>query len=154
MGLDMSLNATRYLSDMFVEGDDARADAITKLFPELVATESTTKFSVNQVRIEVIYWRKANAIHNWFVQNCQDGDDDCRPYRVMRMQLIELKELCQHVIENPERAEELLPTKAGFFFGSVDIDEWYMKELERTVKSIDAALNLPTAWEFEYQSSW
>ena len=72
----------------------------------------------------------------------------------MRMQLIELKELCQHVIENPERAEELLPTKSGFFFGSVDIDEWYMKELERTVKSIDAALNLPTAWDFEYQSSW
>ena len=23
------------------------------------------------------YWRKQNAIHNWFVENVQDGIDDC-----------------------------------------------------------------------------
>lgn len=26
---------------------------------------------------EVGYWRKANQIHNWFVENVQDGEDDC-----------------------------------------------------------------------------
>lgn len=154
MGLDMSLNATRYLSDIFVDGDAARVDAITKLFPDLISAENVPKFSVNQVRIEAIYWRKANAIHNWFVRNCQDGNDDCRPHRVTRMQLNELKDLCQFIIENPNRAEELLPTKSGFFFGSVDIDEWYTKELERTIKGINIALNLPATWEFEYRSSW
>ena len=27
---------------------------------------------------EVGYWRKANAIHKWFVDNVQDGNDDCK----------------------------------------------------------------------------
>ena len=27
---------------------------------------------------EVAYWRKFNALHNWFVQNCQDGVDECQ----------------------------------------------------------------------------
>ena len=26
---------------------------------------------------EVMYWRKANYIHNWFVENIQNGSDDC-----------------------------------------------------------------------------
>ena len=26
---------------------------------------------------EVGYWRKANAIHGWFVRNVQNGKDDC-----------------------------------------------------------------------------
>ena len=26
----------------------------------------------------VAYWRKANAIHSWFVENCQDGVDECQ----------------------------------------------------------------------------
>ena len=29
-----------------------------------------------------IYWRKANAIHGWFVKNAQQGIDDCRTYSV------------------------------------------------------------------------
>ena len=28
------------------------------------------------------YWRKANQIHKWFVDNVQGGIDDCRPYPV------------------------------------------------------------------------
>ena len=27
---------------------------------------------------EVAYWLKANHIHNWFVQNLQDGVDECQ----------------------------------------------------------------------------
>ena len=44
---------------------------------------------------EVMYWRKANAIHKWFVDNVQGGEDDCREYPVSNDQLIELRDTCK-----------------------------------------------------------
>ena len=44
------------------------------------------------------YWRKANEIHYWFVQNVQGGEDDCGNYEVSQSKLIELREICQKVI--------------------------------------------------------
>lgn len=47
---------------------------------------------------EVAYWRKANAIHRWFVDNVQDGEDDCGEYYVSHEKLAELVELCKDVV--------------------------------------------------------
>ena len=47
---------------------------------------------------ELMYWRKANQIHNWFVQNVQDGKDDCGLYEVSKEKLKELLELCLIVL--------------------------------------------------------
>lgn len=44
---------------------------------------------------EVGYWRKANAIHKWFVDNIQDGEDDCDYYEVAPEQLEELLNICK-----------------------------------------------------------
>jgi hypothetical protein len=52
---------------------------------------------VKDIEEEVAYWRKANAIHNWFVQNVQDGKDDCGYYQVTVGQLNQLLELCKEV---------------------------------------------------------
>lgn len=50
---------------------------------------------------EIGYWRKANQIHDWFVKHCQDGVDDCGYHNeVTKEQLIELRDLCQDVIDN------------------------------------------------------
>lgn len=48
---------------------------------------------------DVGYWRKANQIHNWFVQNVQGGEDDCGIYEVSQAKLIELRDTCQKVID-------------------------------------------------------
>lgn len=48
---------------------------------------------------DVGYWRKANQIHNWFVQNVQGGEDDCEFYEVSQSKLIELRDTCQKVID-------------------------------------------------------
>ena len=48
----------------------------------------------------VAYWRKANAIHKWFVENVQDGVDDCGRYEVTKEQLQELLKICLMVKEN------------------------------------------------------
>jgi hypothetical protein len=50
-------------------------------------------------------------------------------------------------------AEELLPSHSGFFFGSTEYDEWYFKDLTRTVEIIDRCLASKFDY-FEYQASW
>ncbi len=53
---------------------------------------------IEDVSIRVGQWRKANAIHNWFVKNVQGGDDNCNEYLVTESQLKTLLDLVEHVI--------------------------------------------------------
>ena len=55
--------------------------------------------NLRQFEFEVGYWRKANAIHKWFVDNVQYGNDDCEEYYVLREQIQELKDTCIKVLE-------------------------------------------------------
>ena len=51
------------------------------------------------IMTEAGYWRKANQIHNWFVENIQDGEDDCSYHReVTKEDLEELMDICHEVI--------------------------------------------------------
>jgi hypothetical protein len=51
-------------------------------------------------RVTVAYWRKANQIHKWFVDNCQEGVDECQVSDpISREKLTELRDLCQQVID-------------------------------------------------------
>ena len=109
------------------------------------------------VSIQVGYWRKVNAIHNWFIQELADGEDNCQPIYVPRSSLIDLKILCNEVLADgsKERAHELLPTGSGFFFGSTEYDEWYFHGIENTVKIVSKLIeDVPEGWAFEYQASW
>lgn len=108
------------------------------------------------VEIGVGYWRKENAIHKWFVDNCQGGEDDCREAYVSREKLAELRELCEKVLNDNSLADELLPTQSGFFFGSTDYDEWYFAGLRDTVEIVNNVLSEADYknFEFYYQSSW
>lgn len=119
---------------------------------------------------QLMYWRKANQIHNWFVQNCQGGVDDCERYVITVADLIKLKELCEKILtmtemrkdmrylsfgarekeevdilyltdEGVKFASEHLPTRAGYFFGSTEYDDCYVWDLENTVEQINAALD-------------
>ena len=103
---------------------------------------------------EVIYWRKANQIHNWFVNNVQNGIDNCAMYYVSEIDLIELKEICEKVLEDKSLASLLLPTQSGFFFGSTDYDEFYFEDLKYTVEAIDRILNEKRYDWYKYMSSW
>lgn len=55
-------------------------------------------------KVQVGYWRKANAIHGWFVRNCAEGEDDCEPVAVPREKLVELRDLCKMVLETARTA--------------------------------------------------
>jgi len=147
MGLDMYLNAKRYLWRV-KEEEQAIAQKIGD-------TVNSNGMRVKEVACEAMYWRKANAIHYWFVQNVQDGSDDCREYYVPRTKLKALLEVCEEVLGDPSKADDLLRPSEGFFFGSTNIDDWYWDDVKETIGTIKRLLeNTSDEWEFYYASSW
>jgi hypothetical protein len=54
---------------------------------------------ISTVEEEVMYWRKANHIHAWFVDNVQGGTDDQQSYHVKWDKLRELLTACEAVIK-------------------------------------------------------
>jgi len=105
-------------------------------------------------KVMVISWSKANQIHNFFVDNCGGGFDVNQEMKVEREKLKELLKLCKYIIEHPEEAEQKLPTKSGFHFGSIEYNQRYYDDLEFTVESLDKVLNNDDFVDFTYQASW
>ncbi len=105
---------------------------------------------------DIAYWRKANAIHWWFVQNVQKGEDDCHPHEVSIEQLSTLLQVCKQVQKEPDRAPKLLPTQEGFLFGSTEYDSSYFQSLAYTVSVLGEELkeDEDQPQVYEYQSSW
>lgn len=148
MGLDMYLTAKRYLWSMN-EHDKALAD---KIDAEIGANSiGRTK----EISREAMYWRKANAIHYWFVMNVQHGEDNCKEYYVSREQLQSLLDTLKQVDQDHSLADDILPTAEGFFFGSTDYEDWYYQDIKDTIPVLESLLNQDLEqWDFYYQSSW
>jgi len=151
MGLDMYLEKRTDVRQWNFKKEDEQFEVIVKkggvTYPNINTKNITT------VVEEAAYWRKANAIHRWFVENVQDGKDDCGEYFVPKSLLEKLLELCLAVKLNPEQAESLLPTGSGFFFGGDEYDEWYFGKIEYTIELLKEALSDDDASYF-YSSSW
>lgn len=154
MGLDQYLYAkkTTFPDDFFGVKRQAEHAELKKILAD--DADVMTKNGHIAVEMQIGYWRKANAIHQFFVDNCQGGVDDCREAYVRRETLIELKGLCETILKDKSLAEGHLPPASGFFFGSTDIDEWYFEALQETVTMLTKALELGDEWGFAYQSSW
>lgn len=146
MGLDMYLSAKRYLWS----SDDELADNIKHALSDL-----PEHMRVKEVTVQALYWRKANAIHKWFVDHVQLGVDDCSEYEVSLEQLAELLAVIDNVLEHPERAGELLPPQAGFFFGGKEVDDWYWAQLKTTQSELQELFTRDwKSWDFYYRASW
>ena len=140
MGLDMYLTKHIYLAK----------DQRRKL--KISGVEGIRAGMVWEIIQDAGYWRKANAIHNWFVSNVQNGEDDCEKYNVDEEAMKKLLVLVERVLTNHDLAEQLLPTQEGFFFGSTEYDEYYFNDLKATKKILEAALK--DAGSYHYQSDW
>jgi hypothetical protein len=100
-----------------------------------------------------VYWRKANAIHNYMVEH-HDYDENCSRIELSRDDIEELRNRCTDVLSDRSLAPELLPTTDGFFFGDLEYNEWYFNTLERTEQELTALLS-DNSWDFMiYQASW
>lgn len=108
------------------------------------------------VQAESVYWRKANQVHNWFVQTVQNEVDDCGKYEVSIAQLEQLVDDCSIALNNPTAAQKVLPTRQGFFFGNTEYGSYYKDQTKRTLKTVKKLLRPSTVknWKFYYSSSW
>lgn len=122
---------------------------------------------INPEKIDVIiedvgYWRKFNALHKWFVDNVQDGIDECQTGHVTIEHLKDLHKLLKDVQNNPENASKLLPTTEGFFFGGTDYDEYYFEYVSETIEILERLIKEHEKYHdtheeyftYSYRSSW
>lgn len=182
MGLDMSLTKRTYVKNWdWMKPEDTHLVTVLKGGkPTGIKPER-----VGEIIEDVAYWRKANAIHRWFVDQVQHGNDDCGEYLVSVEDLRDLLSRCSRVLEaseliegevtngykiengkqipiiekgtvikDPSRARKLLPTQAGFFFGSTEYDEAYLDDIKRTKDVLEELLAEEPDGDYYYSSSW
>lgn len=157
MGLDMYLTRKKYIGAQY-EHRNVKGVIYITIGEKQIPIDFK---KVGYIEEEVGYWRKANAIHKWFVDNVQKRVDDCREYYVSLEKLKELLDICEKVDKHHDKASELLPTQDGFFFGDTEYDEWYFKDIENTIKMLkdiikeEEEMNEQHFYsDFYYSSSW
>ena len=169
MGLDqyLEIRKSEYRSNYYKDKGSRIKLEYPKDITEFIPNLTDLRIS-RQTNYEVGYWRKANQIHNWFIQNCARRDeydnpiDDCRPIEITVDKLEKLLDDCKKVLADHSLAKELLPTVDGFFFGSTAYDDYYLGQIEQTIEIIEPVLKFAKhkleikdyAWEVYYQASW
>jgi hypothetical protein len=153
MGLDMYLSRKTYVKQWSHQKPEEQFEVtITKGGKPYDGIDIS---NVTNIEEEVGYWRKANQIHRWFVENIQNGVDNCGEYSVSKGELEELRNICTEVLNDHSKAEELLPSASGFFFGNTDYDEWYYNDVEHTIEILDKILSESDGnQDIYYSSSW
>lgn len=94
MGLDMYLYKRRYVKNWEHNKGVNEWNITVKHNGKLLKDD----MPVSYVVYDAGYWRKANQIHKWFIDNCANGDGDQTTMYVGYEQLKELRELCKQVL--------------------------------------------------------
>ena len=169
MGLDQYLEARQYVSKNNWLDDGGYEDN-----PDYHTLQPMTQtgvidpdaFSGITLEYNAAQWRKANGIQRWMEANLAGGAmENCQSYPIDSAKLRELRDACNRVLSarsdnTKEVAEECgLSPMHGFFFGTYDYDEWYFRDLEYTVETINrldraGALNPDSDVTFTYRAWW
>lgn len=108
------------------------------------------------------YFRKANHIHKWVVDNIQHWKDECSTFLFPLEELKPLYEIAKSILDEEdkkvkkEKANKLLPPSEWFFFWWTEIDEWYFSDLIEFADFYEAMLeaeNKGELWQLAYGSS-
>lgn len=156
MGLDMYLYLRKYDSDLSHDLDKVQ-DFYPQELLEIGKKHTKRNFLSKTTEYQVGYWRKANAVHKYFVDNVADGVDDCKPMWVSDVTLKKLKNLCDAVLKDHDKAAKLLPTCEGFFFGGTEYDDWYFDDLKYTSELLGDILEFlkdNPSYDVTYEASW
>lgn len=104
MGLDMYLYAEKYISSTgaFNENDPKQYNKTLEACG--MDTLPKGQFASISVKSQVAYWRKANAIHGWFVRECANGVDECQDIYVSKDKLVELRNACVEALTHRHTA--------------------------------------------------
>jgi hypothetical protein len=153
MGLDQYINRKSYIQNWSFDKENKYEVVVTNNGnPTHIKSDKVT-----YVTEELGYFRKFNALHNWFVQ-LADGRDECQEIIFYEENLDSLLRTMKEVLisKSEDVALEMFPPVSGFFFGSIQIDEWYWKDLESSIKLFQ---EIKDEWvvdrtTYYYQASW
>jgi hypothetical protein len=181
MGLDMYLYKKTYVKNWNHTPKEHKFSITIKKGGKKF--EGIKKDRISEITEQVGYWRKFNALHSWFVQNCADGVDDCRPMYVSNEQMKELLDTLKKVVKvldksekkkssvvvgwkgggveiredidvyDTDEVEDLLPTAPGFFFGGTEYDNYYYQSVSNTITLIEEVMAEGDA-DYYYEASW
>lgn len=166
MGLDMYFTAAKASFGGYEYNKGTRE---AETFDAIIAASGFPREAVQdsvEVRAQVGYLRKANAIHAWLVEHIQGGEDDCRTAYFAPEKIAELRDTVRQILGtvvkgepnnvDAELANEILPPREGFFFGTYEIDEWYVNHLETADTFLTNMLEHEGLkdCDFYYHSSW
>lgn len=180
MGLDQFFYAKRYSSKSRWDNNSNR---FFKEYPEELGEFYNyimeRNFASTEEQYQIGYFRKFNALHAFIVNNYASGVDECQLIYLGREQVKELLSKLRAVQEDHSKAQELLPTQDGFFFGDTHYNEWYYANVEQAIDMFERIDNFLEAhthqlinyegepvfnddgtpmivcdWDIAYQASW
>ena len=182
MGLDMYLSKKTYVKQWDFKKPEEQFQVTVKLGGKKF--DGVKPERISYVTEELMYWRKANQIHGWFVNNGSEILEEVS-YRLTFEDLQNLLDTCKQVLDILNKSEkkviqvrsgwsggeeiysdvevfdcedevsDLLPPTQGFFYGSDELGEWYKESILETVEFLERGLPKCTEYdEFEYYASW
>ena len=127
MGLD--INVTKIAKSM-VKTNTNSWECYEKLIDEL-----------NDIDCEnfefLAYFRKVNFLFEFFSGSLNEDETTAV---ITRGEMEELIDKCEFVLNNRDKASEILPTCDGFFFGSLDYDDYYFESVAKVLLSFQVIL--------------
>jgi hypothetical protein len=106
---------------------------------------------------EVHYWRKANQIREYFVSYHPELlAENIEQLPVNLEMLTDLEQRIERCLGRLDEAvsSQLLPTSSGFFFGSLEYDNYYYEELDATLDAIKKAKEALNDGYYVFYHEW
>ena len=119
MGLDMYLLKYQKIKGIpfkaQTEIDVSELEEDFKKAFEPYIKEKGTAFKWEALYEDVMYWRKANAIHKFFVDTVQNDEDDCGYYEVNLETIKKLNNLCEQALKiTTESPKKIIQVQIGW----------------------------------------
>ena len=182
MGLDMYLTKSTYVKNWNFQTAEEKHKITIKRGNKI--RKDIKPERISSVVEEIAYWRKFNALHNWFVLNCANGVDNCERMYVSKEKIAELVNTLKEVkfsldkskikivkveiglkgddilydnieiFDDTSIADELFPTASGFFFGGTEYNQSYYDEVVESIEFFEEVLADDSDGDYYYQASW
>ena len=144
MGLDMYLYKKLYTKNWEHTPEESRFQITVIKSGEVLEEFSNPTY----VTTEIAYWRKFNALHGYIVDTYASGEDNCQDIYLEYSDLEDILNMLKEVLESKDSSN--LPPREGFFFGSVEVDEYYWQRVEESIELFEDILSRKGAQDVEY----
>ena len=102
--------------------------------------EKVSRYIEKVSRKELAYFRKVNFLIPFFEGFFNTEIENLEDLELTKESVEELRDRCERVLNDRTLAKDLLPTQSGFFFGSINYDEYYYDDVVDVLDNCNALL--------------